>query len=174
MKRFIALALLGASALSAPPATAGEAALRSIAVLPFDIVDTSGEPRDQTADHARRLEALRTQVAAALAERGVYDVVDLGPIGDDVATAHARERLFACNGCEVTLARRLGTDRVLVAWVKKVSTLVMSLETRVEDTATGRMLIHKSLDFRGDTDEGWRRMGSYLAERFAELPAEAL
>jgi hypothetical protein len=172
MNRTRLAALAAACLLLSAPAHAGSPA-PTIAVLDFDIVDTSGEPRDQSADHARRLEALRAYVSAELDARGVYDVVDLAPIRDDVAAAFARERLHACNGCDVALARKVGADRVLVAWVKKVSTLVMSLEAEVRDTASGRPLIHKSLDFRGDSDESWRRMGVYLVRRFAELPAEA-
>ena len=165
-------ALAAAFLMLAGPSHAGPG-LPTVAVLDFDIVDTSGEPRDQTADHARRLTALRDFVSAELEVRNVYDVVDLAPIRDEVAAAFAHERLHACNGCDVALARKVGAERVLVAWVKKVSTLVMSLEVEVRDTATGRPVIHKSLDFRGDTDEAWRRMGLYLVRRFEDLPPAA-
>lgn len=165
----IRLAALAAAFLLAGPAVAAP----TLAILNFDIVDTSGEPRDQTADHARRLDALRAYVGAELSARGVYDVLDLAPIRNDVAAAFARERLHACNGCEIALARKVGAERVMVAWVKKVSTLVMSLETEIRDTASGRTLVHKSLDFRGDNDEAWHRMGTYLVRRFEELPPAA-
>ncbi|WP_181700596.1 DUF3280 domain-containing protein [Chthonobacter albigriseus] len=144
-----------------------------IAVLDFAIVDTSGEPRDQTADHARRLAELRDFVAAELARRTLYDVVDLGPIRPAVDAALGLENLHACNGCDIVLGRKAGADRVLVGWVKKVSTLVMSFEAEIRDTATGRPLVHKSLDFRGDNDAAWQRMASYLVNRLAELPPSA-
>jgi hypothetical protein len=43
-----------------------------IAVIDFDYVDTSGEPRDQRKEHEARLEAFMLALKADLAERGGF------------------------------------------------------------------------------------------------------
>src|SRR5438876_9644492 len=48
-----------------------------IAVAEFDYVDTSGEPRDQRAEHAVRLEAFAKSIRADLERSGKYRVVTL-------------------------------------------------------------------------------------------------
>jgi hypothetical protein len=159
-----------ALALVAGPVAADEPP--RLAVLDFAIVDTSGEARDQTAEHARRLAEFRAFVMAEFQRRGLYEVVDLEALRPSIDAALALENLHACNGCDIELGRKSGADRVMVAWVKKVSTLVMSMEAEIRDTRTGRPIVHKSLDFRGDNDIAWRRLARYLVERFAELPAD--
>ncbi|MBM3623903.1 MAG: DUF2380 domain-containing protein, partial [Alphaproteobacteria bacterium] len=52
---------------------------RRLLVLDFELIDTSNEPVDQSAEHAKRLARARDDIAAGLAARGVYDVVDRAP-----------------------------------------------------------------------------------------------
>ena len=47
-------------------------------------------------------------------------------------------------------------------WVQKVSNLILNLNLRVEDVASGRMLFQRSVDIRGNTDLSWRRGATAL------------
>ena len=80
-------------------------------------------------------------------------------------------QLYACNGCELDIARALRADRVLVGWVQKVSNLILNINVRIEDAATGQVLLLQSVDLRGNTDETWRRGIAYLVRRIAEKDA---
>ena len=70
--RFVALPLL-LVALGATEATAEP----RLAVMPFDYVDTSGEPTDQSADHERRMGLFRETLQGALGAEGKVDAVEL-------------------------------------------------------------------------------------------------
>ena len=48
--------------------SAGAAPLQRLLVLDFEILDTSGEPIDHRADHARRLRLIRDSIAQQLAD----------------------------------------------------------------------------------------------------------
>jgi hypothetical protein len=69
----------------------------------------------------------------------------------------ARQNLRDCNGCELDIGRALKADRVLLGWVQKVSNLILNINIRVEDVATGAVVLQKSVDIRGNTDDSWRR-----------------
>ncbi len=148
----------------APPPT--------LAVLDVELVDRAGEPRDQTKEHATRQAALHQRLSTELAERGTYRVVDLAPIRAAMDAARARTWLHGCNGCEVKLGQAAGATRVLVVWINKVSTMEMSLWAELWQTAPRRLILRKVLDFRGDTDLSWSRVGAYLVDRLAELPIQ--
>ena len=157
--------------LAAP--AAAEAAEPSLAVLDFEMVDTSGEVIDQRADHERRLRIMTETVARELGARGVYRVADLEPIRSQVDQARAGAWLHACNGCEVALARQVHADRVMVGHVNKVSTREMSLWVDVVDVGSGRRVLRESQDFRGDTDQSWQRATAFLLKRLqAHAPGE--
>ena len=72
-------------------------------------------------------------------------------------THRSRTQLRDCNGCELDIGRALHADRVLVGWVQKVSNLILNINIQIEDTATGAVVLNKSVDLRGNTDESWRR-----------------
>ena len=78
--------------------------------------------------------------------------------------AQSQSQLHECNGCELDIARSLHADRVLVGWVQKVSNLIVNINIQIEDAATGAVLLNKSVDLRGNTDESWRRGISYLVK----------
>jgi hypothetical protein len=145
----------------------------SLLVLNLELVDTSGEVTDQTEDHERRLAAVRDILASELAAREVYDVVDPADIQAEVDATRERQWLHACNGCEIRFARDVGADRVLTGHVRKVSSLIMALWIDIKDADTGRPVVRKVLDFRGDNDRAWQHAADYLARQLAELPPDA-
>jgi len=156
----------------AAPMPAASAGPPSLLVLNVELVDSSGEVTDQRADHERRLAAVREILASELAERDVYAVVDPAPIQAEIDATRARQYLHSCNGCEVRLAREVEADRVLTGHVRKVSSLIMALWVDIKDVRSGRPVVRKVLDFRGDTDQAWRRAALYLARELEQLPSE--
>jgi Protein of unknown function (DUF2380) len=164
------LALVGVAVLS-QQAAATETP--SLLVLNLELVDSSGEVTDQREDHERRLAAVRQILASELAARDVYDVVDPAEIQPEIDATRAHQYLHACNGCEVRLAREVGAERVLTGHVRKVSSLVMALWVDIRDAKSGRPVVRKVLDFRGDTDEAWQRATLYLVNELEQLPRAA-
>lgn len=161
----------GFFALAATQACA-EAPLRRLLVLDFEIVDTSGEPLDQRAEHAKRLRLVRETIANEVAARNMYVVEDNGKIGAEIAAVLEHQHLRACNGCEIDLARHAGADLVLTGQVYKVSTLIMYMRVLMTDVATGARLFERTFDFRGDSDQSWLRAARYVVNRIAEHPPD--
>jgi hypothetical protein len=167
------LAVCLAIAAIALPGHAQESKPPSLLVLNLELVDSSGEVTDQRADHERRLAAVREILASELAAREVYDVVDPTPIQAEIDATRERQYLHACNGCEIRLARQVGADRVLTGHVRKVSSLVMALWVDIRNAETGRPIVRKVLDFRGDNDKAWQRAALYLVGQLEQLPPDA-
>lgn len=127
-----------------------------LALFPVEFVNTSLEPvRD---DEQARLAAFNRQLRAEFEARG-YTLVDIAPVADKTAQyASLRE----CNGCELSLARELGADQVALAWVHKVSNLILDMTVRIGDVATGKLVRAGSVSIRGNTDESWSKGLRYL------------
>lgn len=163
----------GLVAMAAPAAAQENAAAPSLLVLNLELVDSSGEVTDQRQDHDRRLAAVRETLTSELAAREIYAVVDPAAIQAKIDATRKRQYLHACNGCEIRFAREVDADRVLTGHVRKVSSLVMALWVDVKDAHSGRPVVRKVLDFRGDTDRAWQRAALYLARELEQLPPEA-
>ncbi|MGD9545844.1 MAG: DUF3280 domain-containing protein [Methylocystis sp.] len=153
----------------AAPAVAEEPRARLL-VLDFELIDTSNEPVDQTAEHARRLARARDDLAAGLAARRVYDVVDRTAIAADLDAILKQTYIRTCNGCELSLARKAGADLVLTGVVNKVSTLILSMGVSITRVSTGELIYHQGFDFRGDNDQSWARATKFLVDRIARHP----
>jgi hypothetical protein len=106
-----------------------------------------------------------------LRERQLYKVADNAPASDMIAKLGATQDLNACNGCELEVGRKLGVERVGVCWVQKVSNLIININLRIEDVATGKAVFQRSVDIRGNTDLSWQRGVKALAERLADDPS---
>ncbi|HTS22243.1 MAG TPA: DUF3280 domain-containing protein [Casimicrobiaceae bacterium] len=142
-------------------------ALKRIAVLDFDLVDDQRELAPATAEYPR-LAAVRDQLEHELGADGLYAPVDRRPATGLIEKHRAATALYLCNGCELEIARSLGTDRVLVGWVQKVSNLILNINIRIEAVATGEVLLQKSVDLRGNTDQSWSRGVAYLVRDMLE------
>ncbi|MEO9066418.1 MAG: DUF3280 domain-containing protein [Burkholderiaceae bacterium] len=156
--------------LPAPHAAAqrvGQTARQTIAVLDFDLLDDQKATVPDTT-LGPRLAAIRSQLAEALARENLYTVVDNAPARTLIDTSRATQDLHDCNGCELAIGKALGADRVMVGWVQKVSNLILNINLQIEDVATGRVILNKSVDLRGNTDESWRRGIAYLVRDMVE------
>jgi len=148
-------------------AQAGDSSLKTIAILAFDLLDDQSELAPATVEY-RRLRDIRNQLQAEFASNHLYRVVDLTPASELIDKYRAQTPLYACNGCELEIARALRADRVLVGWVQKVSNLILNINIQVEDAATGAILLNKSVDLRGNTDETWSRGVSHIVRSMVE------
>ena len=141
--------------------------LKTIAVLDFGIIDDTGDTAKEEAQQ-KRLTMIGEQLRRELEEKKLYDVIDNAPAKDMIESYKAGQNLYACNGCELEIARKLNADRVLTAWVQKVSNLILNINIEVKDVKTGEVTLKKSADIRGNTDESWSRGISYLTRDMVE------
>lgn len=136
--------------------------MRSIAIGDFSYVDTSGEQRDQSRDHAARLIAFIAALKTDLAARQKLRVVALdcgGPCR--VADIPASDLL--------AVVRKAGADILLIGGIHKMSTLVQWAQVEAIDAKSGQTLLDKLFTFRGDTDEAWRRAEAFIAEELSNI-----
>ena len=148
-------------------AAACGAELKSIAILDFELVDDQHELAPATQEY-ERLPVIREQLQQAFTAHGLYRVIDTSPAQALIAQSLSRSALRDCNGCELDIAQALQADRVLIGWVQKVSNLILNINIQIEDAATGAVLLNKSVDLRGNTDESWRRGVTALVTSMVE------
>ena len=127
----------------------------------FDVVFINSSMQPESPAEKERLHHMDDMLRQALDRSGQYHVIGLGPIKkqfDAVRDVHG------CNGCELKFAKELGAQRAVVAWVQKVSDLILNISIRIEDVRTGQMLKAGSVDIRGNTDKSWSRGLKYLLD----------
>lgn len=127
---------------------------RPIAVVDFDYSDTSGEVRDQVAEHTRLLGAFMTWLRRDLAAEGKFRVVEVSCGGRPCASTDTSETLE-------NAAKSAGAKLLLLGGIHKQSTLVQWVKVQLVDIEGNRLILERLLTFRGDSDEAWQR-----AERF--------
>lgn len=125
-------------------------ALADTAILPVKMLDTSGEAQDQRADHDRRM-ALLAEVLGAELPAVLVTPADLAACQPQTTD------------CLLAATAATGADRALFIVAQKTSTLILQLFVNLVDTRTGALLDSRTLNFRGDNDEAWRRAGVFLA-----------
>ncbi|NMM04731.1 DUF3280 domain-containing protein [Polaromonas sp.] len=146
---------------------AAQASTKTIALMKFELVDDTG---DSASDEAQkvRLAMISEQLRIAFTENRLYTVVDNAPAAALIADLDSRFALHDCNGCDVDIGRALDADRVLTAWVQKVSNLILNINIQIRDVKTGLIMLNKSVDIRGNTDESWSRGIRYMVRSMVE------
>ncbi|KAF2991301.1 DUF3280 domain-containing protein [Methylocystis sp. MJC1] len=164
--------LIAATALLpfAARAQAGIKTGKRLLVLDFEIIDTSNEPIDQRADHARRLTDVRNAIASGLAAQGTYEIVDRAVVQEALDRTLAQTYIRTCN-CAAALGKEAGADLVMTGLVNKVSTLILSLGVSITRVSSGELIFHQGFDFRGDNDQSYARAAKFFTERLARDPA---
>lgn len=120
-------------------------------------------------EHEARLNLATTKLREGLSRTGLYELVDSTAAQSTIDELKSRYLyLHACNGCDLDLGRQLGADQVLVAWVDRVSALILSLTYEIHDVATGQIIARKSFGFRGDNDTSWTRAIDYMVRDLDE------
>jgi hypothetical protein len=123
-------------------------------ISPFGFLDTSGEPRDQRAEHTERLSSMTHELASGLEASGLYRIVEEGQ-------------------CVIEQARAAGADLVLAGAVQKVSTMASSVWVGAFETATGKRVFYRQMTFRGDTDDAWHHATSFMVREIKDDPPRA-
>ena len=150
---------LGAVALTCALGLSGNAAEPiKLAIADFDYEDTSGETQDQTKAHAERLRNFTQLIDHELSASGKYQVVALTcpkrPCSAGVMDAQS-----------LTAAARQSGDRLLLyGGFHKMSTLVQFGKAQIADLETDQVVYYRTISFRGDDDNAWKRAGEFLAE----------
>lgn len=157
------LAVCAAVAIAAP-----DAQRPSLVVLDVEITGDLGGP-EFTAEHEARLKLASAKLRESLTRTGMYRLVDTSPAQDTIDQLKSSQRyLHDCNGCDLDVGRQLGADQVLVAWVNRVSGLILTLTYEIHDVASGQIVARKSFDFRGDNDTAWTRAIDYMVRDLKE------
>ena len=120
-------------------------------------------------EHQARLKLASAELRESLSRTGLYQLVDSTPARSTIDELKSRYLyLHDCNGCDLDIARQLGADQVLVAWVNRVSALILSLTYEFHDVTTGEITARKSFGFRGDNDTSWTRAIDYMVRDLDE------
>lgn len=152
----------------AQPASAPTTALRSLAVLDFELVDDQNNPLTKAAQEVR-LRNATAQIQRELAERQLYRVVDALPSLDLQRKLRTQQEfLYRCDDCAEQVGRLLGVDLVMATWVQKVSELILNLNVEIHDIKAQKLLLSKSVDMRGNDDVSWTRAVRYLVRDMAD------
>ena len=170
------IAALSAQAQAQAPAptqanSPAPAALRSIAVLDFELVDEQNNPLTKAAQVVR-LRTVSQQLRQELAERQLYRVVETAPSLELQRTLQAQQEfLYRCDDCAEQVGRLLGADLVMATWVQKVSELILNMNLQVYDVKTQKVVFSKSVDIRGNDDLSWTRGIRFLVRDMSDKRA---
>ncbi len=148
------MALLGPAAHAQAPAP--------LAIAAFDFRDTSGEPRDQTAEHAARLKLFDTSLRERLAGQAQLRIVPL--------TCRAEPCSARNNGVETLIAHaeKAQARFLLIGEFHKISTLIGTVKLAMYDLAERKVACDRSFSYRGDTDEAFERAARFAARDIGE------
>jgi len=122
-----------------------------LGLTPFTFKDTSGEVRDQTSEHERRLASFIETLKTELAKSGKFEVADVACID---AQCRPDETLAK--------AKADGSRYVVFGAVQKSSTLVLWARVDVVDSSTQKVALSRWITFRGDNDEAWTRTARFI------------
>jgi PQQ-dependent catabolism-associated CXXCW motif protein len=154
-----------ARAATPPPA---EARLPTLVVLDLELTGDLGGP-EFAAEHEARLKTESARLRQDLERTGRYRILDPAAAQGTLDKLRSQQAyLHDCNGCDLDLGRELHADLVLVAWVDRVSGLILSLTYEIHDVSSSQIKARKSFDFRGDNDTAWNHAIDYMVRDLAQ------
>ena len=149
------------------------AAPSKLLVLDVELTGDTGGP-EFAREHQARLALASTKLRESVSRTSLYQLIDNTPAQKTIDELKAQYLyLHDCNGCDLDLGRQLGADKVMVAWVNRVSGLILSMTYEIHDVATGQIAARKSFDFRGDNDTSWTRAIEYMVRDLGESQGSA-
>ena len=153
-------ALIALCAAVACPARA--ATPLTIAVADFDYTDTSGEVNDQSAAHRARVAQFADLVRENLGAQTDYRVVPFECPDHPCTPINMRPDAF------IAAARSTGARFVVYGGIRKMSTLVQWGDFELLDLASEKLLLQRTVSFRGDNDEAFRRAAAFVGDTLRE------
>ena len=148
----------------AAPGTAVAASPVKIAVFPFELMDFSAAaPHVAPDDIDREQLRLSTEEARRLiAESGRYQLVDVGPVNDQIAKAG---QLRDCEGCEAGIAAGLGADQSMIGIVTRITRTEYAVTYKIRDISSGALVDVQQTDLRMGANVAWSRGARWLIQR---------
>ena len=134
-----------------------------VAVIDFDYTDTSGEPRDETSEHAKRLAAFVKSLRAELAATGRFKPVEIACASPPCTARSTPAQAL------IEAAKAAGARLLVYGGIEKMSTLIQWGKLQVVDLQANRLIDDKMLTFRGDDDEAWRRAAAFVVDEIKGL-----
>jgi hypothetical protein len=139
-------------------------ATKDVVVFDFEMMDSSAGagviPPDEF--DARYL-AESTQAAKdSFVAAGAYKIVDAKPASAEIAKVGDLRR---CNGCEATIASKLGGDLAVTGVVNRISRTEYEMLIKVVDTNTGAPVAVGYTGLRMGANYSWPRGVKWLMER---------
>ncbi|WP_292363943.1 DUF3280 domain-containing protein [Methylophaga sp. UBA1464] len=113
------------------------------------------------AENAEKIAKFSEHLRTELQDKTRFTIINDADSLEKVKSADEKQDLHNCNGCEITLAKELGAEMVIVPNVFRMSHLISTLHVEFKDVNTGKMIKRKSYDFRGNTDQAWERAIKY-------------
>ena len=160
--RAVLTLLLFLGALSLQSGGSHAAAPLAVAVADFDYFDTSGEVTNQSAEHQARVASFAQLLRDNLAAGSDYRVVPI-ECPDRPCTANSMsQELF------IAAARRAGARLVVYGGIRKMSTLVQWGEIQLIDLEAEKLLMRRTVTFRGDNDAAYRHAADFVGSTLKE------
>jgi len=162
-----ALAAIGvAAALLFPMRPGLSAAPLTVAVADFDYIDTSGEAKDQRAAHQARMAQFAELLRAKLGADGEFRVMPLECAEPPCTPINMQPEKF------VAASRRSNARYVVYGGIHKTSTLVQWGDIELLDLEANKLLLKRTVTFRGDTDEAFRRAAAFVSDTVRDAMAK--
>jgi hypothetical protein len=154
--------LAAVPAFIARPAAAQEAQDGSpgVAVIDFDYLDTSGEVKERSAEHAAQLALFRSAVEKEL--EGKLSVLQLPCSANGCRPSNTDPEVL------VTQARQAGAEFLVFGSVHKVSTLIQNLQVEALDLEAEKVVLRRQISFRGDSDQAYERAGRNVGKTIVD------
>ena len=154
--------LCAGAMLSLASAGSPAAAPITVAVADFDYFDTSGEVVDQSAEHRARVASFAALLRDNLSAQGDYRVVTI-ECPDPPCTANSLSQdIF------IAAVRKAGARLVVYGGIRKMSTLVQWGEIQLLDLEAEKLLMRRTVTFRGDNDAAYRHAASFVSDMLKE------
>jgi hypothetical protein len=154
--------LCAVTALSFQSGRLSAAAPLAVAVADFDYFDASGEVTDQSAEHRARVASFAELLRANLAAEGDYRVMPIEcPNHPCTANSMSQDAFIAA-------ARRAGARLVVYGGIRKMSTLVQWGEIHLLDLEAEKLLMQRTVTFRGDNDAAYRHAANFVSNTLKE------
>ena len=154
--------------------SAHASARSSLLILDFELVNEMHDPRTAEGDQ-QRLRLVSDELKLRMASCPAFRLSGSEPAEANIALARSRVAyVYRCNGCAREIGEAADVQLVLLPWVQKVSNLILNLNAEIRSVATDGVVAARSVDIRGNTDQGWLRGVKVLAGRVCDLDGERL